>query len=356
MSDRLDMAGGAAPVGPAAVPAAGPPPPAIPRRSVAERRRARRRAALRKYGAVLILLSPWIVGFVVFTLTPMIISLYWSFTHYDMASAPRWVGLDNYRFMFGVGKIHGIKAADPYFWTAVRNTLWIIVFGVPLRVLFAMVTAMLLTRPKRGTNAYRTLFFMPSMAPKVAAALVFVYLLNPTTGPVNQLLNLIPGVDAPLWFYDPAWSKPSLLVLGLWGIGDAIVIYLAGLLSVPRELYEAIAIEGANAWQRFRNVTLPLITPVIFFTIVMGVIDGFQYFDQAFVASNVASGQTSILGTPQNALLFYSVYLYQWAFRNFNMGYAAAMAWVLFAATMVATAVLLLTSRRWVHYGGGGNS
>jgi len=327
----------------------------IPQRSEAERRRVRRRSALRKYGVVLLLLSPWIIGFIVFTGGPMVVSFFWSFTHYDMASAPRWIGLENYKFMFGICKINGVHRADPYFWQSVKNTLFIIVFGVPLRVLFGMLTAMLLTRPKRGVNTYRTLFFMPYMAPKVAAALVFVYLLNPTTGPINQLLNHIPGVTAPLWFYDPTWAKPALLIMGLWGIGDAVVIYLAGLLSVPRELYEAIAIEGANAWQRFRNVTLPLITPVIFFTIVMGVIDGFQYFDQAFVAGNVASGQTAVLGSPQNALLFYSIYLYQWAFRNFDMGYAAAMAWVLFAATMVATAMLLLTSRRWVHYGGGGN-
>jgi multiple sugar transport system permease protein len=329
----------------------------IPRRSQAERRRSRRRSALRKYGVVVLMLSPWIVGFIVFTGGPMIVSLFWSFTHYDMASAPRWIGLDNYKFMFGLGHFTHSSLApgahDPYYWQAVRNTLYIIVFGVPLRVVFAMLTAMLLTRPKRGVNAYRTMFFMPAMAPKVAAALVFVFLLNPTSGPATQLINAVSGGRAPLWFFDPTWAKPALLIMGLWGIGDAIVIYLAGLLNVPRELYEAISIEGATAWQRFRNVTLPLMTPVIFFTIVLGVIDGFQYFDQAFVASNVASGQTAILGTPENSLLFYSIYLYQWAFRNFNMGYAAAMAWVLFAATMAVTAVLLLTSRRWVHYGGG---
>ena len=341
----------------AAAPAPAPP-PRLRRRSPEERRRLRRRAAWRKAGLVLLFLSPWIIGFVVFTGGPMVISFFWSFTHYDMASAPRWIGLDNYKYMFGLGHFtHSPKlppgAHDPYYWQAVRNTLFIIAFGVPLRVIFALLTAMLLTRPKRGVNAYRTMFFMPSMAPKVAAALVFVFLLNPTTGPVNQFLNAITGGHAPLWFYDPTWAKPALLIMGLWGVGDAIVIYLAGLLNVPRELYEAISIEGANAWQRFRNVTLPLMTPVIFFTIIMGVIDGFQYFDQAFVASNVASGQTYVLGTPQNSLLFYSIYLYQWAFRNFNMGYAAAMAWVLFAATMAATAVLLLTSRRWVHYGGG---
>jgi multiple sugar transport system permease protein len=303
---------------------------------------------------VVLFLSPWIIGYTLFTAWPMLLSLYYSFTHYDLLTAPSWVGLDNYRFMFGVGTIHGQHEADPYFWRAVRNTVWIILVSVPLRIVFAMLTAMLLTRPKRGVNVYRTLFFMPSLAPTVGSALVFVYLLNPTTGPVNQVLSSIPGVNAPLWFYDPTWAKPALIVLGLWGIGDAIVIYLAGLLDVPRDLYEAIAIEGANAWQRFRHVTLPMITPVIFFTLVIGVIDGFQYFDQAFVAGNaVSGGQTTVLGSPQNSLLFYGLYLYEWAFRNFAMGYASAMAWILFGATMTATAVLLLTSRRWVHYGGG---
>jgi multiple sugar transport system permease protein len=315
----------------------------------------RRRSARRKYGIVLLMLSPWIIGFLAFTLGPMLLSLFWSFTHYDMSSSATWIGLDNYKFMFGIGHIKGMAtgAHDPYYWTSVRNTLWIIAFGVPLRVLFAMVTAMLLTRPKRGVNTYRTLFFMPSMAPRVAAALVFVFLLNPTTGPVNHLLNLIPGVHAPGWFYDPRWSKPALLVLGLWGVGDAIVIYLAGLLNVPRELYEAISIEGASAWQRFRNVTLPMITPVIFFTLIMGIIDGFQYFDQAYIAGNAASGQNAVLGRPQNSLLFYGLWLYQQAFRFFHLGYASAMAWVLFIATMTCTVVLLVTSKRWVHYGGG---
>ncbi|MGZ4481511.1 MAG: carbohydrate ABC transporter permease [Gaiellales bacterium] len=299
---------------------------------------------------VVAFLSPWIVGFVLFTAGPMMLSLYYSFTHYDLLNPPHWVGLDNYRFMFGLGTINGQRQADPYFGQSVRNTLWIIGFGVPMRIVFAMLTAMLLTRPKRGVNVYRTLFFMPSMAPTVGAALVFVYLFNPTSGPINLMLGKIPGLNPPLWFFDATWAKPALLVLGLWGIGDAIVLYLAGLLNVPRDLYEAIAIEGANAWQRFRHVTLPMLTPVIFFTLVIGIIDGFQYFDQAYVAATTATGQ---VGAPQNALLFYSVWLYQQAFTYFHMGYASAMAWVLFLATMAFTAVLLVTSRRWVHYGGG---
>jgi multiple sugar transport system permease protein len=157
-------------------------------------------------------------------------------------------------------------------------------------------------------------------------------------------------VNAPLWFYDPAWAKPALIVLGLWGIGDAIVIYLAGLLDVPRDLYEAIAIEGANAWQRFRHVTLPMITPVIFFTLVIGVIDGFQYFDQAFVSSTTAGSSP---GDPQGSLLFYGVWLYEQAFTYFHMGYASALAWVLFLVTMATTALLFVTAKRWVHYRGG---
>ncbi len=299
---------------------------------------------------VLLLLSPWIFGFAVFTGGPMILSFYYSFTHYDLLSSPRWIGLDNYRFMIGRLTLNGVpNQGDPNFWKSVWNTLYIIVLGVPLRIFFAIITAMLLTRPKRGVGVYRTLFFMPSMAPTVGAALVFVYLFNPVTGPINQFLGHL-NLGQPLWFFDPAWAKPALLVLGLWGIGDAIVLYLAGLLNVPRDLYEAISIEGANAWQRFRYVTLPMITPVIFFTLIIGIIDGFQYFDQAYVSATTAG---SGVGDPQNSLLFYAVWLYEQAFAYNHMGYASAMAWVMFVATMVLTAVLLLTSRRWVHYGGG---
>jgi len=299
---------------------------------------------------VLLFLSPWIFGFVVFTAGPMVLSLYYSFTHYDLISSPHWIGLDNYRYMIGKLTLNGQPdQGDPYFHTAVYNTIWIIVVGLPLRIVFAMATAMLLTRPKRGVNGYRTLFFMPSMAPTVGASLVFVYLFNPGTGPINQFLGRL-NLGQPLWFFDPQWAKPALVVLGLWGIGDAIVLYLAGLLNVPRDLYEAISIEGANAWQRFRYVTFPMLTPVIFFTLIIGIIDGFQYFDQAYVSATTTGNG---VGDPQNSLLFYSVWLYQQAFTYFHMGYAAAMAWVLFLATMVLTAVLLLTSRRWVHYGGG---
>ena len=278
----------------------------------------------------------------------MAMSLYYSFTHYDITRPSVWVGLDNYKFMFGIG-----ERSDSNFWLSVRNTLYIIMLGVPLRIIFGVATAMLLVRPRRGTHVYRTLFFMPSIAPAVGATLVFVYLFNPATGPVNQALGAIPGVDPPLWFFDPTWAKPALIALGLWGIGDAIVLYLAGLINIPRQLYEAIDLEGAGRWQRFRYITLPMLTPVIFFTLIIGVIQGLQYFDQAYVATYTAGGSQATLGSPQGSLLFYASWIYENAFVSFHMGYASALAWVLFLVTMALTALLLLSSRRWVHYGGG---
>jgi multiple sugar transport system permease protein len=190
-----------------------------------DRRRARRRAGWRRRLTVLAFLSPWLAGFCVFFGYPLVMTGYLSFTHYDLLNPPRWIGLANYRYLLG---------SDDQIWPAVYNTLWIIVIGVPLQVLFAFGIAVMLTRTRRGVGIFRTIFYLPALIPPVAATLGFVYLLNPTTGPVNQVLEQIPGISAPLWFYDPTWAKPALVVLGLWGIGDAIVIYLAGLLDVPR--------------------------------------------------------------------------------------------------------------------------
>jgi multiple sugar transport system permease protein len=292
---------------------------------------------------------PWIIGFTVFILYPMVSSLYFSFTRYDILSTPEWIGLQNYVFMF---------TKDPLFWQSVRNTLWIIAFGVPLQIIASIFTAWLLTKPRKGIKAYRTIFFLPSLAPPVAAALAFVFILNPSIGIVNQVLRHL-GLGTPLWFVSSTWSKPGLLLLGLWGIGNTMIIFLAGLLNVPRQLYEAADIEGASGLQRFWYVTLPSISPVIFFTLVIGVIEGFQYFTEAYVASLVASGSDTndvqvALGYPKGSTLFYSTHLYQEGFINFTMGYASAMAWMLFIITMICTLILIRTSRRWVHYAGGG--
>ena len=321
------------------------PPLALPRLDPEMRRKVRRRVKRRRTLTVLLFMSPWIVGFVLFLLYPMLSSLYFSFTKYDLLSTPRWAGLFNYRFMF---------TRDPVFWQALKNTLWIIAVGVPTRIVFAIFTAALLTKRSRSVGVYRTVFFLPSMAPAVAATLGFVYLLNPATGPVNRVLGSL-HLPQPLWFFDPTWSKPGLVLLGLWGVGDAMIIFLAGLLNVPSQLYEAADVEGAGPWQKFRYITLPMISPVIFFSLVIGVIDGFQYFTQAYVAAAAISGpgQINFVGSPQNSTMFYSVYLYNQGFQNFHMGYASAMAWVLFAVTMACTVVLIRLSRRFVHYQGG---
>jgi len=298
---------------------------------------------------VALFLSPWIIGFSVFILYPMIASLYYSFTNYDLLEDPTWVGWQNYRFMF---------TKDPQFWIAMRNTLWIIAVGVPLQILTALTLGWLLTRPKRGSRFYRTALFLPTMVPPVAAALGFVFLSNPSTGPINQGLKAMGVHDPPLWFYSPYWSKWGLVFLGLWGVGQTMMIFLAGLLDVPQQLYEAAEIEGAGAWQRFRHVTLPMISPVIFFSVVIGVIAGFQYFTQAYVASFAVSGMptgsaSSNIGGPEESTLFYSLHLYIKGFAHFQMGYASAMAWILFLIIMACTILLIRSSRRWVHYQGG---
>ena len=306
-----------------------------------ERRRRRRRSARRRGLVALAFMSPWIIGFSVFYVYPMLASLYFSFTKYDILSQPEWVGLANYRFMF---------TSDPLFWVAIRNTLWIMVILVPLQVLFGIATATVLTRVKRGLPFYRTVFFLPTMVPLVAAALGFIYILNPA-GPVNRILGLL-HLPEPLWFVDPRWTKPGLTLIGLWGIGQVMIIFLASLLDVPRQLYEAADIEGARPWQQFRHVTLPMISPVFFFSVLIGMIQGFQYFTQAYVISK-AGDQDHEVGFPQDSLLFYTSRLYQQGFEGFHMGYAAALSWVMFVVIMVATLLLIRSSRRWVHYQGG---
>ena len=296
-------------------------------------------------------MSPWLVGFSVFFGYPLVMSAYLSFNHYDLLSPPRWVGLANYRYLFTI---------DPQVWTAVRNTLWMIAVLVPLQVIFALGVALMLARARRGVGIFRTIFYLPALAPPVAATLGFVYILNPATGPVNTALGHI-GIQGPLWFQDPTWAKPSLVILGLWGVGNTMVIFLAAVLDVPRHLYESAELDGAGPLQRLRWVTIPSISPVILFAVILGVLQGLQYFTQAYVAANIASGQASqaadvtasSLGYPQDSTLFYPVLLYQHGFSDFQMGYASAMAMLLLVVSFAITLVIVVNSRRWVHQAAG---
>ena len=214
--------------------------------------------------------------------------------------------------------------------------------AVPLGVVCGVTLALLLNLNLRGMGVYRTLFFLPSILPTVATSVVFLWLFNPEIGLINRLLRTL-GVTGPEWLQSPAWSLPSLVLLSLWAVGGSMVIYLAGLKDIPAHLYEAATIDGASSWQRLRHITLPMLTPVIFFNLVMGLIGVFQYFTEAYIMTQ---------GGPEDSTHFYALYLFERAWRYLDMGYASAMAWVLFLIIMIVTGTLFLTQKRWVHYEG----
>ncbi|WP_030451209.1 carbohydrate ABC transporter permease [Herbidospora cretacea] len=283
----------------------------------------------------LLWLSPWLVGIAVFFVYPLASTVYFSFHRYDLFTL-EFIGLDNWRYAF----------SDPRLLQSGLNTLWLVVFMVPAQVLFALGVAQLLTKIKSGSGILRTLFYLPSLVPTVAGTVAFVYLLNPATGPVNQALSWI-GITGPDWFGSAAWAKPSLTLLALWGAGNTVMIFLAALLDVPKHLYEAAAIDGAGAWRQFRDITLPVISPVLMFSAVTGVIYAVQYFTQAMIASRVASGATDSAGStftpgyPDGALLTLPQHLFHTGFRDWSMGLACVYAIILFAVSMLFTLVLL---------------
>lgn len=276
---------------------------------------------------------PWVVSLLVFTAFPVIASGYFSFTDYNVVQAPKWVGLDNYKTMF---------TEDPAFWTAVRNSAYFALISVPVGLVGSFALALLLNMSAKGIGAYRTIFYLPVLAPPVAGTIVFMLMFSPQTGLVNSVLGSV-GLPTPGWLQDPTWSKPTLVIMGLWALGGSALIFLAGLKEVPQQLLEAASIDGAGAWRRFRHVTIPLMSPVILFNLVMGVIGSFQVFTSAFVV-----GGTS--GAPLDSTLMYVVVIYRNAFRYFKMGYASAMSVVLFIAVVLVTLLIFWTSRRWVFY------
>jgi len=291
----------------------------------------------------LLFAAPWIIGFLCLTVYPIGASIYYSLCNYDAISPPRWIGALNYRILL---------AEDTLFWRSLWNTAYMIIFGLPLGLLASLVLAFLLNLKLRGMAFYRTLYYLPSITPIVAASALWLWLLNPEIGLVNELIrNLglilqrlgIPAPSGPGWLIDPQWAKPALILMGLWGAGGGMLIYLAGLQDVPEQLYEAADLDGATSWKKLRHITLPMLSPVIFFNVIMGLIGSFQYFTQVYVMTG---------GGPQDATLFYALYLFNNAFLNFKMGYASAMAWILFLITLACTLVVFKTSARWVYYPG----
>jgi multiple sugar transport system permease protein len=296
--------------------------------------RERFRISMRKREAIFgyIFLLPWIIGFLGFLVGPMIASVYLSFTQYKMISPPVWIGLANYERMF----------ADQFVIHSLRVTSQFTLFAVPMGMVAAMAVAVLLNQKIVASGVFRTVFYLPSVISGVAIALVFAWIFNYRFGILNYFLSFV-GIEGPNWLGSPRYALWAFVIMSLWGIGGNVVIYLAGLQGVPVSLQEAATIDGASAWTRFWRITLPLITPVILFTLIMGVIGTFQTFTQAYIMTG---------GGPANATLFYLLYLYRNAFNWFEMGYASALAWLLFLIILVLTVILWLTSARWVYYEG----
>ncbi len=284
----------------------------------------------------LLFASPYIVGFLLLILYPAVASLYYSLCQYNVIKPPVWIGAGNYVELF---------TQDPLFWKSLSNTLYFTLFSVPLALAFSLGLALLLNQKVRAMAAYRTLFFLPSIVPIVASAVLWLWVLNPESGLINGMLRQFFGIDGPGWIADERWSKPSLILMSLWSVGGAMVIFLAGLADVPQSLYEVADIDGAGRWAKFRHVTLPMLTPTILFNLVMGLIAAFQYFTQVYV-------MTGGKGGPVDSTMFYALYLYRNSFYYLRMGYASAMAWLLFVLILAATISLLVTSKRWVHYHG----
>ena len=290
-------------------------------------------AALQGY----VWISPWILGYLLFILGPLLASLYYSFQHYGLLGTPRWIGFANYDMAF---------FGDSLFWRSVNRTLLWTVLSVPLGVTGSFFTAVLLNRGARGTNFWRICFYLPSLTPSVAATMLWVWLLQPDVGILNNLIRMIFGVRGPGWLTDPDWALPSLVLISLWrGIGgNRMLIFLAGLQGVPQELYDASEVDGANWWRKILYVTIPMISPTIFFNLVLGVIGSLQVFGMAFVATQ---------GGPAYATYFYALHLYHIAFRSFDMGYGSALAWILFLTILVLTLGQIRLSGRWVYSAGG---
>ncbi|MCP4641275.1 MAG: sugar ABC transporter permease [bacterium] len=277
-------------------------------------------------------ISPWLVGFLVFTAIPFVASIYLSFTRYDIVSSPVPVGAANY---------HKLLTQDPLFWKSLWITFKYALVAVPVGIVAGVALALMLNLEIRGMSVYRTVFYIPSIVPVVATSVIFVWILNPQIGLINGLLRNL-GIVGPAWLQDTKWAFWSLVFMSLWAVGGSMIIYLAGLKDIPATLYEAALIDGANAWQRTRHVTLPMITPVIFFNLIMGVIGSFQYFTQAYIMTQ---------GGPEDSTHFYALYLFNRAWRYLDMGYASAMAWILFVIVMTFTLVIFRSHHRWVHYG-----
>lgn len=279
--------------------------------------------------ACYLFIAPWLLGFIIFIFVPMIASAFLSLTQFSIMSPPKWIGGANF-----VKMVH-----TPLFWQSLRNTLFMVALDLPLGLLASLAAAVLLNQKLRGINIFRTIFYLPALIPAIANVLLWVWIFDKDSGILNVFLKLI-GLAPQPWLTDPSWAKPSLIIMNLWGLGGAMLIYLAGLKGIPSELHEAGKIDGATPWQAFWKITIPLLTPTILFQLVIGVIFEFQIFTQGYILG----------GGPDFSTTFYVLELFNNAFRYLKMGYASAMAWVLFSITLIITLLVFRSTPYWVHY------
>ncbi len=299
--------------------------------------RAMKKRARKRLVTGLLFISPWLFGLLFFQLLPIISSFYYSLTDFNLFSSPNWIGLENYQELL----------SDSKMFLSLYNTIFITVVGLFPQIAFSLAIALLLNRSVKGQSIYRTIYFLPTLVPVVAGSLLWMWLLNAQYGLVNEVLGSL-GLPEPNWLLDPHWTKPSLIIMGFWATGTNTIMYLAALQDVPKLYYEAASIDGATAWQKFWHITFPSISPMTLFLVIMGLIGSFQYFSQGFI---FADGAQSI-GGPENSMLFYAIYLYQNAFSFLKMGYASAMAWILFVIVLILTIFVFRSSAKWVYYGG----
>lgn len=276
---------------------------------------------------------PWLLGFLIFTLGPLLVSIYLSFTSYDVLNPPKFIGLENYRTLF----------RDPLFWKSLYNTFYMVVIGVPVNIIVAFGIALLLNVELKGIALYRAIYYLPSITPVVASSILWLWILNADFGILNSTLAMF-GIRGPNWLADPSWAKLAIIMMGAWQAGGNMLIYLAGLKGIPAQLYEAAEIDGAGTWYKFWRITIPMISPTLFFNLIMGIIGTFQIFTQAYIMTG---------GGPLDSTLFYVYYLFNNAFSYFKMGYACSMAWILFLIILVLTAIQFKLASRWVYYEAG---
>ena len=300
----------------------------------AEMPRRKRRAGRGEARAGLLFALPWMLGLTIFTVLPLLLTFFIAQAKFQITGPPKWVGMQNYEAIF----------ADPAVWTSAQNTLMFAVISVPLKLLLALGLALLLNRVTVLSGFYRTVFYLPFLMPAVAGAIVFILLLNPGAGPVNLMLSAI-GLDPPDWLRDPGAALWTLILLSLWPLGVETLVFLGGLQNIPKDVSEAADLDSPKGWHKLVWITIPLITPMILFNLVIGIIYSFQVFTQALVIGGTT-------GRPAEATLMYMVVLYRAAFRYFNMGYAAAMATVLFVVVLALTLLIFRTARSWVYYEG----